>query len=98
MLRTAALIILLIATPALARPPRLVLFLVVDSMSSDLLLRTRPQLKAGLRMLLDGGAFYPFVQYEYAEPLTASGHTTLSTGTYPWRHGIVANRSFNRQT
>jgi hypothetical protein len=98
MLRTAALLTLLLASPVFAKPPRLMLLLVVDSVSSDLLLRTRPQFKAGMRTLLEQGAYYPYMRYEYAEPLTASGHTTLATGTYPWRHGIVANRTFNRQT
>src|SRR5262245_11053529 len=98
MSRKIALLALFFAWPTFAKPPRLTLLVVVDGLGSDLLLRTRPQLKAGLRTLLEQGAFFPLVRYEYAEPVTAPGHTTLATGTNPWRHGIVANRSVNRMT
>jgi predicted AlkP superfamily pyrophosphatase or phosphodiesterase len=98
MVRALALGIVLLAAPALAKPPRLALFISVDAMGSDLLLRTRPQLKGGLGQLLDSGAFYPYARYEYAKPRTAPGHATLATGANPWRHGIVDNRVVDRVT
>ena len=66
--------------------------------ASDLLLRTSPRLKGGLRQLIDSGAFYPYARYDYAKPRTAPGHTTLATGANPWRHGIVDNRIIDRAT
>ncbi|QRK05549.1 alkaline phosphatase family protein [Archangium violaceum] len=96
--RALPFLLLLITLPALAKPPRLTLFITVDALGSDLLLRTRPRLKGGLRQLTDSGAFYPYARYDYAKPRTAPGHATLATGANPWRHGIVDNRIINRAT
>ncbi|AKJ02823.1 putative AlkP superfamily pyrophosphatase or phosphodiesterase [Archangium gephyra] len=98
MLRLLSLLLLLTALPALAAPPRLTLFITVDALGSDLLLRSKPRLKGGLRQLIDSGAFYPYARYGYAKPRTAPGHTTLATGANPWRHGIVDNRIIDRAT
>ncbi|HYO67268.1 MAG TPA: alkaline phosphatase family protein [Archangium sp.] len=98
MLRILTLLLLLTALPTLAAPPRLTLFITVDALGSDLLLRTKPRLKGGLRQLIDSGAFYPYARYAYAKPRTAPGHTTLATGANPWRHGIVDNRLIDRAT
>ncbi|OJT20863.1 phosphodiesterase [Archangium sp. Cb G35] len=98
MLRILSLLLLLTALPALAAPPRLTLFITVDALGSDLLLRSKPRLKGGLRQLIDSGAFYPYARYGYAKPRTAPGHTTLATGANPWRHGIVDNRIIDRAT
>lgn len=98
MVRPLALALVLFSLPVFAKPPRLALFITVDALSSDMLLRTRPKLKSGLRQLLDGGAYYPYGRYDYAKPRTAPGHTTLATGANPWRHGIVDNRAVDRST
>ncbi|HZH77115.1 MAG TPA: alkaline phosphatase family protein [Archangium sp.] len=98
MVRPLALALLLFSLPVLAKPPRLALFITVDALGSDLLLRTRPKFKSGMRQLLDGGAFYPYGRFDYAKPRTAPGHTTLSTGANPWRHGIVDNKVVDRTT
>ncbi|HLM43851.1 MAG TPA: alkaline phosphatase family protein [Myxococcaceae bacterium] len=98
MLRPLPFLLLLLALPALAKPPRLTLFITVDAMGTDVLLRHKPRLKGGLRQLIDSGAFYPYAEYEYAKPRTAPGHTTLATGANPWRHGIVDNRIIDRAT
>ncbi|WNG18248.1 alkaline phosphatase family protein [Cystobacter fuscus] len=92
------LLLLFLALPAWAKPPRLTLFITVDAMGSDLLLRTRPRLQGGLGKLIDSGAFYPYARYDYAKPRTAPGHATLATGANPWRHGIVDNRVIDRAT
>ncbi len=96
MVRPLALALVLFSLPALAKPPRLALFITVDALGTDLLLRTRPKFKGGMRQLLDGGAFYPNGRYGYAKPRTAPGHATLATGADPWRHGIVDNRVVDR--
>lgn len=98
MLRVLCLLLLVTALPALAAPPRLTLFITVDAMGSELLLRSRPRLKGGLKQLLDAGAFYPYARYGYSKPRTAPGHATLVTGANPWRHGIVDNRVIDRAT
>lgn len=83
---------------AAAKPPRLTLVIVVDAMGSDLLLRSRPHLKAGLAQLTGQGAYFPTARYEYARTQTAAGHATLATGANPWRHGAVKNKTVNRMT
>jgi predicted AlkP superfamily pyrophosphatase or phosphodiesterase len=98
MVRSLALALALLSLPALAKPPRLTLFITVDALGTDLLLRTRPKFKSGLRQLLDGGAFFPYARFEYASPRTAAGHATLATGANPWRHGIIDNRVVDRAT
>jgi Type I phosphodiesterase / nucleotide pyrophosphatase len=98
LLRSLALAVLVLATPVLAKPPRLTLFITVDSLGTDLLLRNRSHFRAGLATLLDKGAFFPDARYEQAEVMTAPGHSVLATGAYPWRTGIVSNRIFNRAT
>ncbi len=96
--RLFALPLLLAASVCFAKPPKLTVFISVDALSAELLLRHRPQLKGGLGQAMNGGAYFPYVRYEYAEVATAAGHTTLSTCANPWRHGVVSNRIWNRQT
>ena len=98
MIRAFVLAVALTALPALARPPRLTLVISVDALGSDVLLRNRHRLKGGLGQLLAQGAYFPYARYGYAECRTAPGHTTLSTGANPWRHGIVDNRWVDRAT
>ncbi len=96
--RCAALVLVMWSWSALARPPRLTLFISVDSMGSEVFDRTRPRFKAGFARLLAEGAYFPVAHYEVAECVTAEGHTTMSTGAWPWRHGVVGNKVFNRAT
>ncbi|NVJ20566.1 MULTISPECIES: alkaline phosphatase family protein [Myxococcus] len=98
MIRALALTALLGSLPAAARPPRLTLLITVDALGSDVLLRNRPRLQGALGQLLDSGAYFPYARYAYAKCRTAPGHTTLATGTNPWRHGIVDNRWADRST
>jgi arylsulfatase A-like enzyme len=84
---------------AWARPPRLTLFVTVDSLGTDQLQRMRPRLRGGgFNQLFTQGAFFPNGRVEYAEAVTAPGHATLVTGCNPWRHGVVGNGVLNRQS
>ncbi|MFN0062638.1 MAG: alkaline phosphatase family protein [Myxococcaceae bacterium] len=97
--RSALLLLaLLVAPAAVAKPAKLALIITVDALSSDVLLRARPYLRGGLAELLKEGAYFPYARYEYALPMTAAGHTTLSSGANPWRHGIVTNKLYSRST
>jgi len=89
---------LLLALSAEAKAPRLTLFIAVDSMGSDVFLRMKPRYKAGFDKVLREGAFFPVARYDYAETVTAAGHTTLATGANPWRHGVISNKILNRAT
>ncbi len=96
--RCVAAALALLAFAAEARPPRLTVMISVDALGTDVLQRNRARLKGGLARLIAEGAFVPSLRYESAECVTAVGHTTLMTGAYPWRHGVVSNKVFNRAT
>ncbi len=72
--------------------PRLVVLIVIDQFRSDYLQRYRSELSPrGFRLLLDDGAWFPDCYYNYANTMTAPGHSTLGTGAYTDGHGIQAN-------
>jgi predicted AlkP superfamily pyrophosphatase or phosphodiesterase len=77
--------------PAPAGSPTLVVVLVVDQLPESLLERYDSVFTGGLRRLLDQGRVYASATHDHAETETAPGHTTLATGVFPSRHGIVAN-------
>lgn len=72
--------------------PKLVVIVVIDQFRADYLQRYRAELKGrGFRLLLDDGAWFPDCYYNYANTMTAPGHSTLGTGAYTDGHGIQAN-------
>jgi predicted AlkP superfamily pyrophosphatase or phosphodiesterase len=74
-----------------AEGPALVVLVVVDQLRSDLLDRYDHLFTGGLRRLLDHGVVYRNATHDHAETSTAPGHTTLATGVFPTRHGVVGN-------
>ncbi len=107
MSRALAALLVLFALPASARAPKLTLFISVDALGSDLLLRNRPRLTGGLGQLLDTGAYYPYARYAYAEahvphrvtprwpPARTPGATASST-TYV--HDRATGQNVQRQS
>ncbi|MDQ3079615.1 MAG: alkaline phosphatase family protein [Pseudomonadota bacterium] len=81
-----------IAQPA--RPPKLVVAISIDQLSSDLFDEYRPRLTGGLARLATGTTYRNGYQ-----PMTATetcpGHSTLLTGALPSRSGIIANSWFD---
>jgi predicted AlkP superfamily pyrophosphatase or phosphodiesterase len=77
--------------------PRLVVVLVVDQMRADYVSKFRGQWKAGLKRLVQEGAWFRTVAYPYASTETCVGHATISTGAFPASHGMVANAWWDRQ-
>jgi hypothetical protein len=73
-----------------------VVLLVIDQLTPDLLERYGPHFQSGLRRLLDGGLRFENATHDHANTVTAAGHTTLGTGVYPARHGIVSNEWVER--
>ncbi len=72
--------------------PKLVVLIVIDQFRSDYLQRYRSELSPrGFRLLLDNGAWFPDCYFNYANTMTAPGHSTLGTGAYTDGHGIQAN-------
>jgi predicted AlkP superfamily pyrophosphatase or phosphodiesterase len=74
------------------KPVRLVLQITVDQLRADLIDRYAAGFgESGFRRLLDDGALYVNAHHRHANTETIVGHTTLSTGTDPAVHGMVAN-------
>ncbi|WP_122072327.1 alkaline phosphatase family protein [Pseudophaeobacter sp. EL27] len=102
-LNAAGIATLLLSTTAFAQeaeaPPKLVLQITVDQLRGDMIDRFRAGLgKGGFNRLLKSGVHFANAHHRHANTETIVGHTTLSTGTDPGIHGMVANLWFDRGT
>jgi predicted AlkP superfamily pyrophosphatase or phosphodiesterase len=77
--------------------PRLVVVIVVDQMCDHHVTRFRDLYTGGLKRLLDEGAVFNNAWHDHAKTHTSPGHASISTGSYPSRHGIVANQWYDRK-
>ncbi|TAK56675.1 MAG: alkaline phosphatase family protein [Bacteroidetes bacterium] len=76
---------------------KLVVLIVGDQLSQDLLLRYCPYFsEKGFNFLMKQGANFTNCRYEYAYTKTACGHASISTGTNPDLNGIVGNSWYDR--
>jgi predicted AlkP superfamily pyrophosphatase or phosphodiesterase len=89
-----------VATPTnRSKVPRLAVIIVLDQFRADYISRFGHLLgPRGLRRLIQQGAHFTNTNYEYATTYTAVGHTTITTGTLPYVHGIIANKWYIRET
>jgi hypothetical protein len=85
-------------TAAVARKPKLVVFVAVDQFRADYIEWYGGNWKHGLRRLLDKGAWFRNANYPYLGNVTCPGHTTLGTGAYPHTHGMILNDWWDRTT
>ncbi len=77
--------------------PRLVVMVVFDQMRGDYLKKWQPLfVEGGFKRLQTEGAWFANCHYPYTYTLTAPGHASLSTGTYPSKHGIISNDWYDR--
>lgn len=77
--------------------PKVVVGIVVDQMCYDYLYRFYPQFGAdGFKRLMDKGAHFRNVTYNYVPTYTGPGHASIYTGSTPSNHGIVANDWYYR--
>ena len=77
---------------------KLVLQITIDGLRADLIQRYEKGFgKDGFRYLLRKSVHYTDAHYQYANTETIVGHTTLATGTFPSRHGMVGNVWFDRE-
>lgn len=72
------------------QPPKLVVMIAIDQLSSDLFAQYRDDFTGGLARLAQGAVF-PSAYQGHASTETCPGHSTLLTGVRPSRNGIVAN-------
>ena len=81
------------------RRPRLVVLIVIDQFRYEFLQRFDPWFTSGgFRRLTGQGANFVSAHYGHLATFTGPGHATIATGSHPDKHGIVANRYFNRAT
>jgi predicted AlkP superfamily pyrophosphatase or phosphodiesterase len=73
--------------------PKLVVVLVLDQFRGDYLERFRADFKTpnGFNLFLKRGAYFPECYYDYANTMTAPGHSTIGTGAYTNGHNIAVN-------
>lgn len=83
--------------PAFGRP-RLVLFVSVDQMRADYLVRFAPLFKAGFKRLLDQGAHFTNARYRHSNTETGPGHSVLLSGRHADVSGIVMNEWYDQGT
>jgi predicted AlkP superfamily pyrophosphatase or phosphodiesterase len=79
-----------------AKPPALVVLLVVDQMRGDYLDRFDAEWRGGIRRLLDEGFVHTAAHHDFAITETACGHATLASGRFPRSHGVAGNKWFDR--
>jgi predicted AlkP superfamily pyrophosphatase or phosphodiesterase len=78
--------------------PKLVVFIVVDQMRGDYPVRYSGLMEHGLKRLITQGAWYKNAAYPYMTTVTCVGHSTIGTGTLPYRHGMIGNAWYDRAT
>ncbi len=73
--------------------PKLVIELVIDQFRGDFLDRYRADFTtpSGFNLFLKRGAYFTDCYYQYANTMTAPGHSTIGTGAYTDGHGIALN-------
>ncbi len=77
--------------------PQLVVGIVVDQMTYDLLYRFWPNYSEdGFKRLVRNGYSCENNHYNYIPTYTGPGHASIYTGTVPAIHGIVANNWFDK--
>jgi predicted AlkP superfamily pyrophosphatase or phosphodiesterase len=80
------------------RAPSLIVLLAVDQLRGDYLERYGSKFKNGLRRITTEGAWFTKAGYPYLNTVTCTGHATIGTGTLPYRHGMILNQIYNRDT
>ena len=71
--------------------PKLTILIGVDQFRASYLIEYNSVFKGGFRRIIDEGLWYQTGVVDHAPTVSLSGHTTLSTGSNPRRHGITAN-------
>jgi hypothetical protein len=80
--------------------PKLVVVLVIDQFRGDYLDRYRDDFKTpnGFNLFLKKGVHFTDCYYDYANLVTAAGHSTIGTGSYTDGHKIPVNEWWEPDT
>lgn len=78
--------------------PKLVVLIVIDQFRADYLSKFESDFKKeGFKALLNQGAYFPYGEYDILQCMTAPGHATILTGSYPYQAGIPLNDWYNQK-
>src|SRR3954452_13799038 len=92
-------LLLLVATGALAAPPKLVVVVSIDQFPSYYLTRLDNVLgDDGFKRLEREGTWFENAAYSYATTFTGPGHASIGTGHTPSESGILGNNWYDRAT
>ena len=99
-LRLAALVLgLFFALVAQSAGPALVVVIVIDGLPQEQVVKYRDLYgPGGFKRLIEDGAWFADAHHGHAVTLTGPGHASVLTGTYPYRHGIIANEWTDRNS
>ncbi len=82
-----------IAAPAYAAAPKMVVNIVVSQARYDYLSRfTQNMPEGGIRRFMNEGAVFLDARYNFMQTITPAALATLSTGANPSMHGVVATQ------
>jgi len=80
-------------------PPKLVISIVVDQLRGDYLQFFSPIFgEKGFKRLMNEGLVYHRIEFGFPNVGRAASIATIYTGTYPYYHGIVADKNFDFET
>src|SRR5574341_884873 len=80
-------------------PPRLVVFMVVDGLPQEQVVKYYDLMgEGGFKRMLDKGAWFNNANYSHATTYTAVGHATLLSCAHPYKHGIIGNDWLDKKT
>ena len=86
-------------TPIQPSKPKLVVGIVVDQMRMDYLTRFEKHFgNQGFKRFYDKGFVAKNHHFDYVQTKTGPGHASISSGTPPAIHGIIANDWFDKTT
>lgn len=71
--------------------PKITIVVVVDQLAYQTFNRLSPFFNNGFKKLLNNGVSFTNIHHPHGNPVTATGHTTISTGAYAKDHGVVLN-------
>lgn len=72
--------------------PKLIVIVVIHQFCGDYLNRDSDEFKVrGFRLFMDQGARFTNCYFDYANPKTDPGHSTIGTSAYSDGHGIESN-------
>jgi hypothetical protein len=80
-------------------PPRLIISIVVDQLRGDYLQFFSPTFgERGFKRLMNEGLVYRRVDFGFSNVGRSASIATIYTGSYPYYHGIVADKKFDFET